>query len=188
MTYIKKSIPKDGSGPGTANAKMGEFIFIDLDSVLTEPTRESGTATYTGDLVLKETELATSIYITNETIEVTEEHTGATDGRGIIKGVKGSHPGDSVDIRNFTEETLNKAGILLFKEFTKGKWVVRKIGSLANPCYLELEYANNKTTRSRILSFKQKIADEFTIGDYSGKLPGVATSTVTPVAATNEGA
>lgn len=40
MPYVKVSIPKNGDGAGCADPKSSEIIVIDVEDIVTEPTRE----------------------------------------------------------------------------------------------------------------------------------------------------
>ena len=176
--YTKVSIPKAGDGAGSAAIKDPNIILVDVDDILTEPTRSHGDVALTGDITLKEGAKAIGIYATPSTIEMTEEYSGDPDARGVMQGVKFDHPGNSVAIKNFTEANLNRGFVALVKECdgtSTGR--MHYVGSKCNPLSITPETTNTKDAQKRTFTFKQEIAGRFLPGEYSGAIPTLAGST-----------
>ena len=190
MPYVKVSIPKNGDGAGCADPKSSEIIVIDVEDIVTEPTREVGNVELVGDITLKEGAEAVAIYATSPTIECTEETSGDVDARGVMQGVAFDHPGDSKDIKNFTEAFMNKGVVILTRSCdgtAKGRHVY--YGNKCNPLFLTTERTDTKEANKRKFTFKQEIAGKFLPGEYSGELPAIAkTSAELAADDTEEGA
>lgn len=188
MPYVKVSIPKNGDGAGCADPKSSEIIIIDVADVATEPTRELGNVALTGDVELKEGAEALSIYATSPTIECTEETSGDVDARGIMQGIAFEHPGDSTDVKNFTEAYLNKGVIILTRSCdgsAAGRY--KYFGNVCNPLFLSVERTDTKEANKRKFTFKQEIAGKFLPGEYSGSLPTLAKTSAELAAQEDEG-
>ena len=175
MAYVPVSIPRPENG-GAAPVAKRKIIIVDVKDVETEPARTLGATSISGDYTLANGKKGVQIYGTPTTIAITEEQSGNPDGRGLIKGVEFEHPGDSVAIANHKEYFLNKGVIIFVTECdgVSGNGRTRVIGSVCNPLYMQPEYTNsNEGTRNKFV-YKQEMADQFTVGTYTGALPTVA--------------
>ena len=188
MPYVKVSIPKNGDGAGCADPKSSEIIIIDVADVATEPTRELGNVALTGDVELKEGAEALYIYATSPTIECTEETSGDVDARGIMQGIAFEHPGDSADVKNFTEVYLNK-GVIILTRSCDGSEAGRYkyFGNTCNPLFLSVERTDTKEANKRKFTFKPESAGKFLPGEYSGALPTLAKTSAELAAEEDEG-
>lgn len=186
MSYTKVSIPKNGDGAGCPTAKASEIIIIDVADIKAEPTRTVGSPAMVGDFELNEGASAVSIYATPSSIDLPEEYSGEADARGVKQGVSFEHPGNSVEIKGFTEAYMNRGVIIHVKECdgsASGRTQV--FGSKCNPLFMTVESTNNKDATKRKFTFKQEINDKFLPGDYSGAAVAIA---AVAASSTNEGA
>lgn len=182
--YKKVSIPKFGEGAGAATIKKGRVILVDVADIATEPTRTLGNTSISEDYTLVEGAKAVGIYATPSSIHLTEENNGEVDSRSLIKGIEFDHPGDSVDIANFTEAFLNKGVVAFIEECNGSEGRVRVVGSLCNPLYMQPEYTNTNEAVKRHQVWKQSQGDKFAIATYTGDLPEVAAeATAAPASA-----
>ncbi|MBR4299859.1 MAG: hypothetical protein IKT59_09125 [Bacteroidales bacterium] len=175
MAYKKVSIPKNGDGAGSPAPKSSDIVIIDVEDIVTEPTRTLGDPNMTGNFELNESAEAVTIYGTPSTINLTEEYGGDPDARGVKQGVAFSHPGNSSEIKGFIEKYMNKGVVILVKECdgtAEGK--VEAYGSKCNPLFLSVERTDSNEARKRTLTFKQELNDKFLPGTYSGEMPKVA--------------
>lgn len=173
--YNKVSIPKNGDGAGCPIPKSSDIIIIDVEDIVTEPTRTVGNVGLVGDFILKENAKAITIYGTPSTIDTTEEYAGEADARGVKQGLSFEHPGNSVAIKNHIEAFMNKGVIILVKECdgtSAGR--VQAFGNKCNPLFLSLETTQTKEANKRKFNWKQEIVDKFLPGEYKGKLPAIA--------------
>ena len=107
-----------------------------------------------------------------------------------MQGVAFEHPGDSKDIKNFTEAFMNKGVVILTRSCNgtaKGRYVY--YGNKCNPLFLTTERTDTKEANKRKFTFKQEIAGKFLPGEYSGEIPDIAkTSAELAADDTEEGA
>ncbi|MDD7454961.1 MAG: hypothetical protein PUK70_01725 [Bacteroidales bacterium] len=175
MSYTKVSLPKLSLGAGCPTPKSPDIIIIDVDDVVTEPTRSVGNTALVGDITLKASAKAVRIYGTPSTINITEEYSGEDDARGIMQGLEFEHPGNSVEVKNFIEAFLNKGVIAIVKECdgsSAGR--MQLFGSKCNPLLITPETTISKESTKRKFTLKQSTVGPFLPGDYSGKLPEIA--------------
>lgn len=178
MVYVKSSIPRPGDGAGCAATRKSQIIVIDAEDVASEPSREVGDCSLTGNITLNEGAKAVSLYATASTIQVTEELSGDPDAEGIKNGAVFDHPGNSVAIKNFIEVYKNRGVILLIQECdgsSAGRYQL--IGRVCNPLRLSLETKMDGEATKRTLTWKQALPDKFVAGEYSGEIPEVAGAT-----------
>ena len=112
---------------------------------------------------------AVAIYATPSSIDLSEEYSGDADARGVKQGVAFEHPGNSVEIKGFTEAFMNRGVVILVREgdgSTSGR--TQAFGSKCNPLFMTVENTNNKDATKRKFTFKQELNDKFLPGDYVG--------------------
>ena len=173
--YTKVSIPKNGDGAGCPTPRKSQIILVDVEDVVSEPTREVGNVVVQGNITLKTGEKAVSIYATSSTIQVTEEFGGDPDAEGVRNGLIFEHPGNSVEVKNFLEVYKNKGVIALVTECDgteTGRTQI--IGRVCNPLRLSVETTMNNEATKRQLTWQQTINDKFLAGEYAGRLPDIA--------------
>lgn len=171
----KVSINKNGDGAGCAVPKDPTIIVINIEDVATEPTRTVGNTVVEGKLTLNEGAEAIGVYATPDTIDTGYDQEGETDAKGFKQKVGFDHPGDSVEINNFTEGGANKGFILLVKECSGSASGKTKIyGSKCNPLYMTSTPTNNKDGNKRHFDFAQTQVGQFVPGVYKGELPKIA--------------
>ncbi len=170
--YKQVSIPKNGDGAGVPLPKDPTIIVIDTDDIVAEPTRAVGDVTMVGDYTLKEGAKAVGIYATPSSIELPEENSGDPDARGFMQGVTFEHPGNSKEVKNFTEHYANKGVVILTRSCSDGR--VEAHGSKCNPLFLTTTRTATKDANKRQFAFKQEMNSPFLPGDYEGKIPDIA--------------
>ena len=173
--YKEVSIPKNGDGAGCPSPKSSDIILIDVDDIISEPTREIGNTTATGDITLAEGAKAVCIYGTPKSVTLTEEFSGEADAKGVKSGVEFEHPGNSKEIKNHVEAFMNKGVVALVKECNgTAAGRVQLIGSKCNPLFLTVENTNTSEATKRKFTWKQELLDKFLPADYEGKMPELA--------------
>lgn len=173
--YVKVSIPKAGDGAGCPVAKNPNVILIDVDDVLTEPTRSHGNVNMTGDYALKDGAKAIAVYLTPSTISGGYDTEGEDDARGFKHKFEGEHPGNDVALDNFIEHGANRGFILLSTNCDgSAAGVMKAYGSVCNPLFLTPECTDSKEANKTKLSLAQSMPQKFLPGIYSGKLPELA--------------
>lgn len=173
MTYTRVSIPK-AEGAGAPTIKDPTVIVIPVEDIDSFPTRSLGDTALDGSIALKTGAKAIGVYATPSSISITREVSGDPDGRGFTKGVDFAHPGDSKDINDFDEATLNKGVVVLVKtcDGSTGEYIC--VGDPCNPLYNSGEYTNSSDGTRHSESFKQAQADKFSVARYTGTVPTLA--------------
>lgn len=175
MSYVKVNIPKNGDGAGCPVSNSSDIYVIDIEDVLSEPTREVGNTAMVGDITLKTGAVAQVIYGTPSTISDTEEYSGDPDAHGVIQGIAFDHPGNSTQIKNFIEYAMNRSFIVLVKECDGSEaGRVQYFGNKCNPLVLTPERTSDTSANKRRMAFAQAMVGKFLPGDYSGELPATA--------------
>lgn len=173
--YTKVSIPKNGDGAGCPVSRSSNIIIIDVDDIKVEPTREVGNTALKGDLELVEGAKAVAIYATPTTITETEEFSGDADARGVKQGVEYEHPGNSAEIKGFSEAFMNRGVVILVTDCdgtAAGR--TQMFGRKCNPLFMSAERTGNNEANKRKFTFKQELNDKFLPGDYTGAMPATA--------------
>ncbi len=171
--YTQVSIPKNGDGAGVPIPKNPTIIVIDVNDIVTEPTRKVGDVSMVGEYELKEGAKAIGVYATPSTIEITEENSGDPDARGFMVGVTFEHPGNTKEIKNFTERYANRGVVILTRE-CNGDARIEAHGDKCNPLFLTTTRTATKDANKRQFVFKQEMNSPYVSGDYTGTLPELA--------------
>ena len=177
--YTKVSIPKNGDGAGCAVIKDPNIILIDVDDIVTEPTRSHGNVVMEGDFTLAENAKSIAVYATPTSIACGADQEGEVDAKGYKDKVEFEHPGDSDESENLAEAAANKGFVVLVKQCdgtANGK--VKAYGRKCNPVFLSVETTDSKDGSKKKFSFTQNVADRFRPGVYSGTMPEVAAEPV----------
>ena len=126
-----------------------------------------------GDYELKEGAKAIGVYATPSTIEVTEENSGDPDARGFMVGVTFEHPGNTKEIKNFTERFANRGVVIITRECNGGTRMEAH-GDKCNPLFLTTTRTATKDANKRQFVFKQEMNSPYVSGDYTGAVPELA--------------
>ena len=173
--YTKVSIPKNGDGAGCAIIKDPNIILVDVDDIVSEPTRSHGNVNMEGDLELAEGAKSIAIYATSSSIVCGSDNEGEEDAKGYKDKVEFEHPGDSDESENFAEAAANRKFVALVKQCdgsSAGK--VKMYGRKCNPLSLTVETTDTKDAAKKKFAFVQSLADKYRPGVYNGIMPTLA--------------
>jgi hypothetical protein len=165
MTYVKIDVLKPGDNKGVGGDKKDKIIVFDWDDVLTNPARDSKGIVITGNLAFIPGAYMSKIYATQSTIKAGADSTGDPDAKGIEQSVDFEHPGDSVEIREFRANWMNKnIGIIIEKCSTEKK---NLYGTPCAPLQMVFKSEDDKDKNKTTFTFKstQKGPD---VADYQG--------------------
>lgn len=168
MAYIKQSVRRAAGNPGIGIQTRDELVLIDVNDIAFMPSRNSAGVVVEDDIILKDGCYGISLYMTPGTVEVTSAADGETDQVGFTPSVKGSHPGNSREVREFKTNNVNRQFIVMVR-YCSGK-DTDIIGSLCNPCKLVPSYTGNKDSNTNEITFTQ-ISKGDDIGIYLGTVP-----------------
>lgn len=189
MDYCKVSVHRAPGSPGIALQMRDEIDIIDVEDIAYFPPRDAGGVKLAGDIVLLPDRYAISLYVTPGTAEVTSAAEGDTDQVGFKPQLKGNHPGNSIEVREFKANYLNRKVIVVMR-YCNGR-PADIIGSPCNPCVLTPSLTANGESTINEFTFAQ-ISRGDDIGIYEGTLPreeaaGVVEADATKVVYTADG-
>lgn len=88
-------------------------------------------------------------------------------------GVTFEHPGNTKEIKNFTERYANRGVVILTRE-CNGDARIEAHGDKCNPLFLTTTRTATKDANKRQFVFKQEMNSPYVSGDYTGTLPELA--------------
>jgi len=165
MSYVKVNVNKPGDNKGVGGDKKDKIIVFDWDDVLTNPARDSKGIVITDNLVFNSGAYMSKVYATQSTIKAGADSEGDPDAKGITQSVEFSHPGDSVEIREFRANWMNKnIGIIIEKCSSTQK---NLYGTPCAPMQMVFKAEDSKDKNDTVFTFKstQKGPD---VADYQG--------------------
>ena len=167
MTYVKVNVLKPGDNKGVGGDKKDKVNIFDWDDVKTNPPRDSKGIVITGNLAFIAGAYISKIYATQSTIKAGADSTGDPDAKGIEQSVEFSHPGDSVAIREFRANWMNKnIGIVIERCSSNQK---NLYGTPCAPLQMVFKAEDDKDKNNTTFTFKstQKGPD---VADYQGTM------------------
>jgi len=164
-SYVKVSVVKSGSNPGTGGNKKDKIIIIDVDDILTHPARDSKGIVINDNIVLKQGAYMITIYATASTIKTSSDSEGDPDGKLFTQGVSFDHPGDSVEIREFKANWINRnCEIIIERCATSEKQLY---GSLCAPLQMTTKKEDDKDKNKNTFEFKSLLKGP-EVAEYNG--------------------
>lgn len=165
MSYIKATVTRPNGNPGKGITPKDMMIIYDVDDIRSFPRRDDAGVVHVGDIVLKPGRYATALYLTTGTVELASNSDGDTDAEGFTPSVKGKHPGNKREIREFKANWLGKKCIIVM-DYCSGE-DSDIIGSPCNPCKMAVAYTGNNESNASEFTFTQ-ISKGDDIGLYAG--------------------
>lgn len=155
MNYIAKNIPKSKTSTGT-RTNMSSFIaFVPISAIKSFPLRDSNGVKMVGNLILNEGAYVEKIYATPTSIKITKNADGEEDAVGWLNGSEFSHPGDELEISEFTRNRLNVPGVIVIGIDEHGIAPFAKIvGSPSSPLTLKVEGQHDNDATKSMLKFE----------------------------------
>lgn len=153
MAYLKKDILRPDGNPGLGLQARDVIELIDVDDVISFPAPNERGVVIEEDIVLAKDATPTQLYITPGTAELASNADGDIDAVGFTPSLKGKHPGNEIDIREFKTWAINRKLIIIIR-YCSGK-PADLIGSICNPCRLTANYSGNKDANANELNFAQ---------------------------------
>lgn len=180
MAYVKRSVKRPDGNPGKGIAPRNMISIIDVDDILTFPSRDAAGVVIDDDIVLKAGCYSTDIYLTPGSMEVTSNTDGDPDAMGFTPTISGTHPGNKQEIREFKTNWLGRKCIIIVS-YCDGQ-PKDLFGSPCNPMQMGVNYTGNADANSSEFNFEQ-ISKGDDIAIYNGTVPSEE-----PVATVDAGA
>ena len=166
MSYLKVNVTKPaGISPGTGSGK-NRVVIVDADDVLVYPPRDSKGVKMVGNFVLKPNARMIEIYTTKSKGEAPVESDGDEDSINIKQMFKCQHPGNSLEVKEFTQNWLGKNVYILHTSCADNF-----IEVMGTPCApLQVKPAKTDTNDGRFwtLNFEAYASSQFVPGHYEG--------------------
>lgn len=167
-TYVKKSVLRPEGNPGNGIALKDKIVIIDIDDIETFPARDEAGVLISEELALKVSAKPVYLYLTPGTVEVTSNAEGDPDAMGFNISIKGNHPGNSQDVREFKWNWLGKKCIIIVC-YCDGS-DADLLGTPCNPMQLSSNFTANKDMTRTEFTFSS-ITKGMDIAIYKGKIP-----------------
>lgn len=168
MTYVKTSVPKPGDNKGMGADKRDIITIFDWADVADDRiVRDSKGIVISNNINMKSLCFMIQVYCTVTTAKAEIASEGDPDGKGMTQTVSFKHPGNSVAIREFRWNWLNKnVGIIVERGSSTSKSL---FGDKYAPMQLELKHTDDEKQNVGEFTFKSLVKgpDE---GDYQGTL------------------
>jgi hypothetical protein len=167
MSYVKVNVLKPGDNKGKGGDKKDTITIFDIDDVLSWPQRDAKGIIITDNIVMKDGSYMVKIYGTAETIKLLSDSEGETDAKGILQTLELSHPGSSVEIREFRSYWMNRNIGCIVEKFSDGKKDLG--GEPAAPLQMVFKAEDSKDKNSTVFTFKSTNKGN-DIADYQGTM------------------
>ena len=152
-TYIKTSVPRPAGSPGKGITPKDVLTLIDVEDIVSFPPRDGAGVVLVGDIAVKPSAYSVDLYITPGTVELASNGEGETDAKGFTPSVKGKHPGNKREVREFKTNWLGRHCIAIL-QYCNGE-PADIIGSPCNPIEMSVNYTGNKDANSSEFTFTQ---------------------------------
>jgi hypothetical protein len=167
MSYVKASVYKPGDNKGKGGDKKDKLILFDWDDVLTVPARDSKGIVITGNFAFNPGAYMVELYVTPESYKKNAKAEGETDAKGIMQQLDVTHPGDSVDIREFRSYWMNRNVGVIIQKCSDGTKDL--LGAPCAPLQMVFDANDDKDKNNSAFTFKSALKGP-DIADYQGTL------------------
>lgn len=167
-TYVKRSVRRPDGNPGNGITLKDKIVVIDIDDIDTFPKRDEAGVLITEALTLKTSAVPVYLYLTPGTVEVTSNVEGDPDAMGFNVSIKGNHPGNSQEVREFKWNWLGRKCIIIV-DYCDGR-DADLLGTPCNPMQMSSNFTANKDMTRTEFSFAS-ITKGMDIAIYQGAIP-----------------
>lgn len=167
--YVDVNVEKPlGPAPGKGIQVKPRLTLIDVEGIQSFPARDSKGVVINDPIIAKDDKYAVTLYVTQDTVEVSSKSEGDTDNEGFLPSVKAKHPGNKQEVREFKSNWVGRKVIAIWDKCDgSGKDI---IGSICNPCKIEAVLSANKDATSNEFTVTQLMKGD-DIGIYNNTVP-----------------
>lgn len=170
MTTFRKSVPAPTIvGAGAPAPKKALVTVIFSEDVLDFPLRDANGVKMLGNIVLKAGSKMHQLYLTSSTQKSTSEVEGDEDNEGFVLMFEGAHPGDSLEVNEFVQNSLGQGYIIIYGKGC-GDEQGKVLGDPCNPLKLKPSFTDDKDGRKHSLVFQQTYKTRYVAGFYDGEI------------------
>lgn len=154
-------------GAGAGGDKKDIVTIVDARDILTFAQRNASGVVIPGSHVFKPGTYAVKLEVTSDSIAGKPSTEGDIDAKGILQSIAFAHPGNSIDIREFRSNWLNRPAIVFIHRCKSS--TIDQYGAECAPLYLDFEGQDDKDAVKTVMTFAsaQKGPD---VADYQGTL------------------
>lgn len=165
--YVKKSVSRPEGNQGRSLMVRDAVDLIDVEDIKVFPQPDSNGVRIADDIILNDGAYAMSVYLTPGTAEVTEPSDGDPDQEGFTPQVKFNHPGNTLAVREFKHNCINKKFIVIVRHCDGSADL---FGSPCNPARLQTSYTGNKDGNTNEITLVQSFKGDG-LKVYEGTVP-----------------
>ncbi len=166
MTYVKTSVPKPGDNKGTGADKRDLITIVDCADIADDLiVRDAKGIVIPSTINMKPGAYMVQVYGTVTTMKAEIASEGDPDGKAMNQTVSFKHPGNSVDIREFRYNWLNKNVILIIQRGSTSEKTL--YGDKYAPLQMELKHTDDEKANTGEFTFKSLVKGP-DAGDYQG--------------------
>jgi hypothetical protein len=169
MSNFRRSVPAPSQGAGAPRPKNALVTIVHAADILVFPPSDVNGVLMIGNIVLKQGATMHRVYETDDSQKASHSIEGDADAEGFMKKFEGSHPGDSLEISEFVQNTIGQ-GVIIIYPTDCGSNSKKVIGTPCNPLYLKGEFMDDKDGVKHTLQFEQRRRDRFVSKFYDGTL------------------
>jgi len=178
MTYVKTSVPKPGDNKGCGADKRDLITIVDCADIADDLiVRDSRGIVIPGTINMKSGYYMVQVYGTVTTMKAEIASEGDPDGKAMNQTVSFKHPGNSVQIREFRYNWLNKNLIIIIQRGSSPEKTL--YGDKYAPLQMELKHTDDEKANTGEFTFKSLVKGP-DAGDYQGTITLEAPVNVVP--------
>jgi len=168
LAYVNVDVSKPLSwNAGAGGDKKDYILLFDMDDVVNMPQRDAKGVLQLGDIIFKPGAYMIKIYATRETIKVSSASEGDTDAMGIMQTLEFSHPGSSLEIKEFRANWLNRnAGAIIVRCSSNRREL---LGGQCAPLKMSFAAEDSNEKNATVFTFTSSLKGP-EIADYQGSL------------------
>lgn len=169
MNAYRKSVGRPAPGAGAPKPKNSLVTVVYAEDIASFPISDENGVKTLGNIVLKTGAKMHTLYETDDSQKASHTIEGDADAEGFLKKFEGSHPGDSLEINEFVQNSIGQGMIVIYSAECGSEWK-KVIGTPCNPLYLKGEFTDDKDAVKHTLNFEQRKRDRFVAKFYNGEL------------------
>lgn len=169
MNTFRKSVGRPAPGAGAPKPKNAQVTIIYADDIFAFPISDGNGVKMLGNIILKPGAKMHTLYETDDSQKASHSIEGDADAEGFLKKFEGSHPGDSLEINEFVQNTLGQ-GVLVVYHTECGTSMKKVVGTPCNPLYIKGEFTDDKDAVKHTINFEARKRDRFVAKFYDGEL------------------
>jgi len=169
MPYFRKSVASPGGiSPGSAKPKNANVTLLFVDDILSWPVRNDSGILYEGNFVMKAGASMLQVYMTPKKQKPGYVGEGEVDEMSIQQKFEGSHPGNSLEIKEFIQNTIGKDVIIMSGDCQGKSFEV--FGTPCSPLRMKPTGVLDDTRTGHDMVFDQSLPTGLLPGTYNGSV------------------